>query len=326
MGFPFPRAALLLVFGFPATMPAARAQTDSATRPISAPAKPSVRLSGYLQAREAYREGSGLTASINRARLTGSGNIAGGVTWRVQGEFRTGAVGTGKASVSLQDAYIRYETGSLGVQVGQFKTPFTREFLTSLADLETADRSTVTDSLAPKRDIGLMGEYAIGPAATIMTGLFNGDGQNVTTNPDSALLWVGRAQVRPSAYLTLGANVARYASDSTRYGADAAVQYFGAGLKGEYVGQHRDRGALDDKGWYVQASYRVLPWVQLVAKREDFRRSSISAAARNRATTGGMNVEFNGGKVRLLADYVSRKIGTPGVRRGMLITQAQVKF
>jgi hypothetical protein len=29
--------------------------------------------------------------------------------------------------------------------------------------------------------------------------------------------------------------------------------------------------------------------------------------------------------VRLLADYVSRKIGVPGMRRGML-TQAQVKF
>lgn len=79
---------------------------------------------------------------------------------------------------------------------------------------------------------------------------------------------------------------------------DAAVQYFSAGLKGEYVGQHRDRGALDVKGWYVQASYRVLPWVQLVAKREDFRRSSINAAVRNRATTGGVNVEFEGGKVR----------------------------
>jgi len=56
------------------------------------------------------------------------------------------------------------------------------------------------------------------------------------------------------------------------------------------------------------------------------RRSAISAAVRNRGTTGGVNVEFVGGKVRLLADYVSRKIGTPGKRQGILITQAQVKF
>jgi hypothetical protein len=128
------------------------------------------------------------------------------------------------------------------------------------------------------------------------------------------------------AYLTLGANVATYASDSTRYGVDGALDYLGAVLKGEYIGQHRDGGDLDDKGWYAQASYRVLPWVQLVAKQEDFRRSAISAAVRNRATTGGVNLEFDGGKVRLLADYVSRRIGTPGVRHGMLITQAQVKF
>lgn len=54
--------------------------------------------------------------------------------------------------------------------------------------------------------------------------------------------------------------------------------------------------------------------------------SVITNDVRNRATTGGVNVEFGGGKVRLLADYVSRKIGVPGARRGMLITQAQVKF
>jgi hypothetical protein len=100
----------------------------------------------------------------------------------------------------------------------------------------------------------------------------------------------------------------------------------GAALKGEYIGQHRDGGGLDDRGWYAQATYRVLAWVQLVLKQEDFRRSAITADVRNRATTGGVNVELSGGKVRLLADYASRKIGTPGTRRGMLIIQAQVKL
>jgi len=105
-----------------------------------------------------------------------------------------------------------------------------------------------------------------------------------------------------------------------------SVEYLGAALKSEYIGQHRDAGELDDKGWYGQVTYRVLPWVQLVVKQEDFRRSEISEALRNQATTGGVNVEFNQAKVRLLANYVSRKIGTPGKRQGQLITQAQVKF
>jgi phosphate-selective porin len=303
------------------------AQAAPATAPAAASSPtPGVRFTGYIQARETYREGVGLTGSINRARLTGYGIVATNVTWRIQGEFRTGSVGTGKASVSLQDAYIRYKTGDLGVQAGQFKTPFTREFITSLADVESADRATVVDSIAPKRDIGIMADYAVGPTATVMLGVFNGEGQNVTANTDSTLLWVGRASVRPVAYLTLGANAATYQSDSTRYGVDASLEYRGATLKGEYIGQHRDSGTLDDKGWYAQGTYKVLPWVQLLLKQEDFRRSEISEALRNRATTGGVNLEFGGGKVRLLANYVSRKIGTPGVRRGLLIAQAQVKF
>ena len=76
----------------------------------------------------------------------------------------------------------------------------------------------------------------------------------------------------------------------------------------------------------IETCYPWLPWVQLVLKQEDFRRSEISEALRNRGTTGGVNVEFGGGMVRLLADYVSRKIGTPGTRKSQLITQAQVKF
>jgi phosphate-selective porin len=83
------------------------------------------------------------------------------VSWRVQGEFRTGSAGR-NASVSLQDAYVRWTRKSLGVQVGQFKTPFTREFITSLAEVETADRAFVVDTLAPKRDIGMMADYAVG--------------------------------------------------------------------------------------------------------------------------------------------------------------------
>jgi hypothetical protein len=320
---PLPAAVALATLAAPGLL---TGQSSPADRTPSAAAAPAVRFTGYLQARETYRAGTGLSGSINRARLTAYGTAAKDLAWRVQGEFRTGSVGTGKASVSLQDAYLRYRRGHLGLQVGQFKTPFSQEFIRSLADVETADRATVIDSVAPKRDLGLMADYAIGALATVTAGVFNGDGQNVTANADSILLWVGRATIRPVAYLTLGANVASYQSDSTRYGVDASLEYLGGSLRGEYLGQHRAGGGLDDKGWYLQAAYRLLPWVQLVAKQEDFRRSAVSDALRNRATTAGANVEFNGGKVRLLADYVSRKIGVPGVRRGQLVTQAQVRF
>src|SRR3954463_641403 len=135
-----------------------------------------VKLSGYIQGRETYQDNVGLTGTINRARLAAAGSVSGNVAWRIQGEFRTGNVGTGNASVSLQDAYVRWTRNSLGLQLGQFKTPFTREFITSLTEVETADRATVVDSIAPKRDIGVMADYAIGGGGAPAAGGIEGGG------------------------------------------------------------------------------------------------------------------------------------------------------
>jgi phosphate-selective porin len=296
------------------------AQTPASTPPL-------VKLSGYLQARETYQEGIGLTGTINRARLAASGNAPADITWRLQGEFRTGNVGTGKASVSLQDAYLRWAKNGLGVQLGQFKTPFTREFITSLAELETADRSTVVDSLAPKRDIGLMVDYALGGRATVSVGVFNGDGQNVTVNRDSSALGIARVTMRPVPYLVLGTNVARYFQDSTRYGADAGFESPWVILRAEYVGQHHDQGTGDDKGWYALAAAPVRPWLEPVLKYEWFNRSAVPLdAQKNRAWTAGANLFPWGKATRLTLEYISRSVGEPGIRKGQALAQAQVIF
>ena len=289
---------------------------------------PSVKLSGYIQGRETYQKDIGIVGTINRARLAAAGAVPGNVTWRIQGEFRTGNVGTGKASVSLQDAYVRWTRNALGVQVGQFKTPFTREFITSLAEVETADRSTAVDSLAPKRDIGIMADYALGGRATLSVGVFNGEGQNVTANTDSSALGVARVTVRPIPFLVLGTNAARYFSDSTRYGADASVESPWIILRGEYVGQHHDQATTgDDKGWYALAAAPLRPWVQPVVKYEWFNRPRIvSGAQRNRAWTAGVNLFPWGRATRFTLEYVSRKVGEPGVRKSLALAQAQVVF
>jgi hypothetical protein len=301
---------------------ALHAQAPSASPP------PAVKLSGYIQGRETYQEHVGILGTINRARLAAAGAVPGNVTWRIQGEFRTGNVGTGKASVSLQDAYVRWTHNALGVQLGQFKTPFTREFITSLTEVETADRATVVDSLAPKRDIGVMADYAIGGRATISAGIFNGEGQNVTANTDSSALGVARVSYRPIPYLVLGANAARYFADSTRYGVDASVEAPWIILRGEYVGQHRDQGSDDDKGWYTVAAAPVRPWLQPVLKYEWFNRPGVAPAGtlKNRAWTAGVNLFPWGRTTRLTLEYVSRKVGEPGVRKSLGLAQAQVIF
>jgi hypothetical protein len=306
---------------------ALHAQTPAPSTP-AAPGPSPVKWSGYLQAREVYQSDIGLTSTINRARVTASGGVATGLTWRVQGEFRTGNVGTGKASVSLQDAYIRYASGRWALQAGQFKTPFTREFVTSLTEVETADRATVVDSLAPKRDIGLMGELSAGKVATLSLGAFNAEGQNVTANKDSTVLGVGRLVVRPLPFVALGANVARYFGDSLRYGFDANYEGPKLTLRAEWIAQSRDGiAADDDRGWTGLAGFFVTPSVQAVGKYEWFNRPGVAPAQKNRAWTGALNLyPFNNTATRLVVEYISREIGDPGVTKGALLAQAQVRF
>ncbi|HKP50402.1 MAG TPA: porin [Gemmatimonadales bacterium] len=294
----------------------------------SSPA-PSVKLSGYIQGREVYQDNVGLTATLNRARLAAAGTVLGDVSWRIQGEFRTGSVGTGKASVALQDAYVRWAHQGLGIQVGQFKTPFTREFITSLPEVETADRSTVVDSLAPKRDIGLMADYALGGRAVVSAGIFNGEGQNITANTDSSTLGVVRVAFRPLPYLLLGLNAASYFGDSTRYGADASVESPWIILRAEYIGQHRNVLAIeDDRGWYALVAAPLRPWLQPVLKYEWFDRVGIAPTEvlENRALTAAVNLFPWGRATRFTLEYVSREVGEPGVRKNLALAQAQVVF
>jgi hypothetical protein len=302
----------------------ATAQTPA---PAPEPATPTIRLSGYLQARETWQEKFGLTSSINRARLGATGAVAPPVTYRLQAEFRTGSVGNGRASVSLTDAYVRFDRSHWAVQAGQFKTPFASEYLTSLADVETADRSAVVDSLAPKRDIGVMGEYAAGRVVTAYAGVFNGEGTNLTANTDSTVLGVARVALRPVPHLTLGLNGARYFGDSTRYGVDAAYTDDRFVLRGEYLGQSRDsaRGA-DDQGWYVLGACAFVPDVQFVSRYEEFERPGVSSQSKIRAWSLGANIRPLGPSTRFTLEYLSRKAGDPGVRRGRLLAQAQVKY
>ena len=93
--------------------------------------------------------------------------------------------------------------------------------------------------------------------------VFNGNGQNVTGNADSALLSAARVTVRLHTLVSLGVNVAQYFADSTRYGADANLEAPWLVLRAEIAAQHRDVGEGDDDGgWFLLAAAPVGPWLQ----------------------------------------------------------------
>lgn len=300
---------------------AASVRGQSAATPV-----PSVKVSGFLQLRETYQERVGLTGTVHRGRLIGEGPVAAGFLFRLSAELRSGGTATTRPTVMLVDAYVRWTRAEWTVTTGQFKTPFGREFLVPSPLLETADRATVSDSLAPRRDIGVMVGRTLGNVVAASFGVFNGEGANTVVNRDSTVLLVGRVTGRFVAPLTLGFNVAHYNADSTRYGWDAAWESSTLVVKGEYLGQHRASSSPDDRGWYLLVAYRFRPWLKGVVKQEDLQRQAVSAAQRNRASTVGVNLRLGGDRVQLFADYVSRKVGSPGPRQGTVIAQLQALF
>jgi hypothetical protein len=303
-----------------AASPGFAADSASATA-ASAPAGP--KLGGYVQARETFQDGPGLTGTINRARVFIQGGVKPAFTYRVAVEFAAPS-GT-SASPSLRDAYIRWSHEWFTATGGQSKTPFSREFLTSLADLEVADRSFVVDSLATKRDIGVMAE-GTNQWGTLSLGVFNGEGQNVVVNRDSTQLVVGRAVFRPVAPISIGGDIALTGDNRRRMGAEANVEYRGAFLRGEYIADRLDGRERDDFGWYLLGGYRIFPWLQAIARDEDFERPTSGPARRISRVTGGLNFDLPGGQTRFIADYEGTTTGAARTRTDYWIAQLQVKF
>jgi phosphate-selective porin O/P len=297
---------------------AAESVPATATQPSTAP-----RVGGFIQARETYQDGPGLTGTINRARLGIEGKVPHNFSYRAS--FELAAPSGTSVTPSLRDAYLRWTHDWLTATGGQYKTPFSQEYLTSSSDLRVANRSFAVDSLATKRDVGVMAE-AVNPWGTLSFGVFNGEGQNVTVNRDSTQLVVGRAVVRPIAAVSIGGDIAIKSSSHRTMGAEVNVDYRGAFLRGEYIADRVDGRERDDFGWYLLAGYRVLPWLEAVARDEDFERPAAGPARRISRVTGGMNFDLPGGQTRAILEYEAEKTGAARTLTNDWIAQLQVKF
>jgi len=308
--------ALLASFGPCAT---ALAQTGGAPAP---------RLGGYVQARETLAHGTGLTAILNRARFSIDGALPSHFSYRFLVELEAPATRTTPSTPSLREANIRWAPNAFALTAGQFKTPFSREYLLPVPVLETADFAAVVDSLSPKYDLGVMGEYAPRPWLSVSMGAFNGEGQNASFNRDSTILGVGRMVLRPIPEVAVGGSLALDASDSLRWGGEANLEYRGATVRGEYIRRHVDSRASDreDRGWYVLGLYRVVPNVQLQFRQEDFQRPNFGIARRVQGTTVGVNVDLVPQRIRLLLNGTNKTAGPAQRHAHALIAQLQARF
>lgn len=322
-------AALACALAF-AAAPAAAADSTTVAAPATtaAAAIAPPKVSGYVQMREIAQEHVGLTQYLNRARFAVDGKLPENFSYRLLTELEASTGAKTAATPSLREAYIRWTRPVLTVTAGQFKAPFSREYLIPLTQLELADLATVLDSLAPKYDVGLMLEHAHGTEFTFQLGVFNGDGANTTANRDSNVMYAARVLLRPVPQVALGMSGTRDGDDSLRWCADASVSHLGATVRGEYA-KRVVRNRPSDKnefGWYLFESYRVMPKLTLMARQEDYQRPIKGASRRVRGLAYAVAYDIAPSRVKLLTEFSRRIAGAKQQHTDAFIAQLQVVY
>jgi len=167
----------------------------------------------------------------------------------------------------LLDANLSYKINqSVGVKIGRFKTPFSKEYLTSAAAIDFVNRSQVITQLAPGRQLGLQlaGSF-FNSMLHYQVGMFNGNQGNVSGNNNNAFLYTGRISFMKNNAdshmgVEIGLNAAisqdrdllvlstHFSGERRLIGGDIRAQFGSLLMAGEYV--HADLDGITPGGYY----------------------------------------------------------------------------
>ena len=281
---------------------------------------PEPRFSGYVSVRQTWRDDTS-TFVINRARVTVQTRPLTYAAVRIQTDFS--AVGQSRGDtippISLTDAYVQLSRDDTvgwmrhlrpAVIVGQFRTPFSLEFLTSFSMLFTANRSQASDRVAKRRDVGVLGQIRIGGVATVTTALVNGEGPNRARNTDGRQMAIGRITVFPVPYAQLSVKGLTQTGDRG-WGYDGRMLIGAFAVEGEAIWRdaHSDVTTTTcGTGGYALAAYRLAPWLQSAVKWERLHERACTPAAptvgRLTWTTYGVNVTSPDQRVRFQLNWL----------------------
>ncbi len=319
-----PICTFLIVTAFVTGASASQAQYPLAPSPVldPRPLNGGLRVSGYVSVRETIRSDSS-TFNINQARITLTAAATDFVTAKVQGNLAALGRSSGDTvpGFVVTDAFAQLalpnERTVGGVRpsliVGQFKTPFSLEYLTGFSLLQTASRSQVVDRLSTRRDIGVMAHFAFGNLATIAGSLVNGEGANTLRNANGKQLAAGRLTFFPVPRLAIAGKWAGEGADH-RWGYDARWMMNGLVVEGERIERRAPlNGSITQRaaGHYLLASYRIGRHWQPVLKWEQLRDRQTAAGMtsdmRLTWTTYGLNVISATEAVRFQANWITKR-------------------
>lgn len=302
-----------------------------------------LQISGLVQAEyEGFQQQTvNNTFLLHRARLDIKGDVSDSWSYEVYTEF---AGGTPK----LLDVYATYKvTDFLKLTAGQFKVPFSLESIINDSQLDFIDRANVVNALTGRstdvignnigRDIGIQlnGSFVKVNNRYLFDyflALLNGAGYDVTTDNNKYKDLSGRLTFHPVHDLDISGDfyngVGFYGTPAKnqkrdREGLDVRYVLGKLALQGEY--DKGTDGVIKRDGWYGQATYFVLPKLQLAAKYDTYDPNTVELNVRTNDYTGGFNYFFNKW-ARFAVNYVDRREKEAQTKNNIFESQLQLTF
>ena len=217
-----------------------------------------VNVHGWVQSRWTYKQNATEGVDNNhgfnipRTRLDISGDV---YDW----SYKVGGQWTDGGNFTLMDAY----ADGNGFRVGQFKSPFMKEVLTSSADTLATERSVISNQFGQGRSQGVQYGYqtALGGVTVAYTDGFNtANGAGV----QNGYALTGRLDFSPADWINMGVAVSHndlVVSDYNTWTADATFSAGGFDFTGAYVATMDDVNG-DDWGTVWTASYQCTDAMQ----------------------------------------------------------------
>ncbi len=308
--------------------------------------KGELKLGGYIQARfEHFKKPSKVdTFRVKSAVIALNGKIKDSLLYKYEMDFAR------KDNV-LNEAWIKFaRIPTANLTVGQFKLPFSEEFITSSSAIDTVERSLPVTKIGQERDAGLMLDgTSMQKKLYYALGIFNGTGQNTAEDneqkdaafrlvfaPFADLVETNFKAFQVGGSFTLGKQTTGDAAyDRKRIGLLLKVETQKIKFQSEYLRQTKDfdlATATDtsSSGFYGLIAYSITRegkkmWWQPVLKYETYEPDSTKASDEEAITTLGLNVFFNDTS-KLMLNYRLRDDDAGKEKYDEFLTQAQLKF
>ena len=193
-------------------------------------------ISGYVQAQfQTTNEDDAVpnnTFTVHRGRFQLKSKLTDSLSTTLEIDAKTDGVET-------KDIYLRYKISpKFSLKVGQMKKPFSFAYLQAMYKSPMIERPLHVRKYFDNylgRDVGLIAEWEPHKQIELAMGVFNGagSGEDAVTDNNNAKDFVGRVELMPAKWLTMGGNVSSHGltedSDDTPL-ADRRVTAYGADL------------------------------------------------------------------------------------------------